>query len=135
MLSSDWPGSISSDKPVCIRGDHSGNTRLHGDRIPLHLVWRTPVVSARHGPGWSGKPYAITTWPAGWWPQSASGRLTICCGNSAPIHFTKGRGRHEHTELNTHIMNIWHDPDHIVRAWCIIIAVVILVRVVAHYHG
>ena len=32
-------------------------------------------------------------------------------------------------------MNIWHDPDRIVRAWCIVIAIVILVRVVVHYHG
>ena len=60
---------------------------------------------------------------------------TTLCGNSAPIHFTKGHLRHQHTELNTHIMNIWHDPDAVVRTWLIIMAVMILVQVVAHYHG
>ena len=32
-------------------------------------------------------------------------------------------------------MNPWFDPDAIVKSWLIILAVVILVRVVVHYHG
>ena len=32
-------------------------------------------------------------------------------------------------------MNPWFDSDAIVKRWLIILAVVILVRVVVHYHG
>ena len=32
-------------------------------------------------------------------------------------------------------MNIWHDPDAVIKTWLIVLAVVILVRVVVHYHG
>lgn len=32
-------------------------------------------------------------------------------------------------------MNRWYDPDIVVKGWCIVIAVVIPVRVVVHFHG
>ena len=31
-------GKSANDILICIRGDHSGNHHLHGDRITLHLV-------------------------------------------------------------------------------------------------
>jgi len=38
MSSAGWPGSIGDDQSVCVRGDHPGNTNLHGDRILLYVV-------------------------------------------------------------------------------------------------
>jgi len=46
MWLAGWPGSISDDKPIGVRGHHLGNRDLHGHRITLYLVT---------------KPYAITT--------------------------------------------------------------------------
>ena len=49
MWSADSYGKSANDKPICVRGDHSGNHYLHGDRIILYLVGGGLWLSHRPG--------------------------------------------------------------------------------------
>lgn len=100
MSLAGWPGSISSDKPIGVRGHHLGDCDLHGDRILLHLVsggmWlshRRPILAA----GWSGKPYVVITWLIGLLglisQTHARCHRLYAVVNPAPICFTNGHLR------------------------------------------
>ena len=126
MWSADWPGSISSDILVCVRGDHYYHCDLHGYCLILYLVRRPLWLSHRPralAEGWSGNSYAITTWLATRCEALRGDPRTILCGKSGRRSFyqwsppgieTIKYSHNDHTDTTHTGHTVWPinaDPD------------------------